>query len=169
MLCEKCQKNPATVHMQHFMHGVKKEMHLCQECSFKLEMPISLENIFQGFMEQFNSTYFGQTPTESKAKQCTMATCTSCLLTYEEFKKGMKLGCDTCYKTFKGSIEALLKNVQGSTRHSGKYPQRTGAGILQQRQANQLRVHLQQAIAEENFEEAARLRDEIRNLEVTGA
>ena len=164
MLCEKCQKNPAVVHMQHFIHGMKKEMHLCQECSFKFEMPISLENILQGFLEQMK--HFGQ-PGQAASPELQKLTCTHCGMAFNEFKTDGKLGCDSCYHAFQKSVESLIINVQGSTRHDGKFPQRSGVALLQKRQVDEMRVHLQAAIAEENFEEAARLRDEIKAMERT--
>jgi len=172
MLCEKCNKNPAVMHVQHFINGIKKEMHLCHECSFKLEnMPISLENIFQGFLEQIKN--FGQSGQigqlsqtgEAKAFEPQKITCTRCGMAYNEFKSDGKLGCDSCYHAFQKPVELLIKNVQGSTRHSGKFPRRSGTEMLQQRQVKALRDSLKVAISEENFEEAARLRDEIRGLE----
>ena len=165
MMCEKCQKNPATVHMQQFIHGIKKEMHLCQECSFQLDdIPISLETIFQGFLEQMK--HFG-TPGQpvASAQRSQNITCERCGMAYNEFKKDGKLGCDECYQAFQKSVEALVKNVQGSTQHAGKFPQRSGAVLLQKRQVNELRASLKSAIEAENFEEAARLRDEIREME----
>ena len=169
MLCVKCQKNPATVHIQQFMlNGAKTELHLCQECSFKLEgpeMPISFEHMFKGFLEQMGSKIFPGGVGVGSVLPKVPAPCTRCGMTYDEFKTGGKLGCDTCYQSFSNEVEALLKSVQGSTRHEGKYPRRLGANILHKRHADDLRTQLQKAISEENFEEAARLRDRIRALE----
>lgn len=162
MLCEKCKKNPATVHMQQFVHGVKKEMHLCQECSFKMEMPISLENIFQGFLDQMKHMGHPYDKVQYKPQNLT---CTRCGMVFNEFKTNGKLGCDSCYQAFHKPVEALIKNVQGSTRHGGKFPQRSGVILLQKRQVEELRVGLKAAIELENFEEAARIRDEIKELE----
>jgi protein arginine kinase activator len=86
-------------------------------------------------------------------------------MTYEQFKTCGKLGCAHCYHTFANEMESLMKNVQGSTRHEGKYPKRSGVEMRQKREAEQLRTQLQKAISEENFEEAAALRDRIKELE----
>jgi len=159
MLCEKCQKKPATVHMQQFIHGVKKEMHFCQECSFKVDLPISLENIFQGFLNQVKQ--HGK-PTVNQGQNIA---CARCGMTFNEFPTSGKFGCDSCYQTFAKPVEALIKNVQGGTRHAGKFPRRSGVMLLNKRKVDTLRASLQAAITAENFEEAALLRDEIRNLE----
>ena len=172
MLCVKCQKNPATVHIQQFMlNGVKTELHLCQECTFKLDNPemlISFENMFKGFLEQMSSKIFPVGGVGNMMPKTT-APCTRCGMTYDEFKAGGKLGCDICYQSFSKEVQALLKNVQGSVRHEGKYPRRLGADILSKRQADDLRAQLKKAIEDENFEEAAKLRDEIRALDTSEA
>ena len=169
MLCDKCQKNPATVRMQQFIHGKKTELNLCQECTFKLEnleMPISLENVFKGFLDQLQSKLFTGMGSVSSTPPQTAAKCARCGMTYDEFKTDGKLGCEECYQSFSKEVDSLLKSIQGSTRHEGKYPRRLGAGLKHKRKANELRVKLKIAIGEENYEEAARLRDEIRSLEV---
>jgi protein arginine kinase activator len=171
MLCEKCQKNAASVHMQQFLHGQKVELHLCQECAFKIDNPemlVSLENIFKGFLDQLNTKYFthpgaaagAAPPVRPPAKACSR-----CGMTFNKFKTGGRLGCDVCYQSFAKEVEVLLKNVQGSTRHEGKYPRRMGAGILNERHLGNLKSALKRAVEEENYEEAARLRDEVRALE----
>jgi protein arginine kinase activator len=172
MLCEKCQTNDASVHMQQFVHGKKVELHLCQECAFKIDSPemlVPLENIFKGFLEQLNTKYFTQSgavpPAGSVNTRTAPKACVRCGMTFQKFKTGGRLGCDICYHSFKKEVEVLLKNVQGSTRHEGKYPRRMGAGIIQKRQVSELRAALKYAVEEENYEEAARLRDEIRELE----
>ncbi|MCL1878685.1 MAG: UvrB/UvrC motif-containing protein [Defluviitaleaceae bacterium] len=178
MLCQKCQTNQASVHMQQFMHGQKVELHLCQECAFKIDNPemlVSLENIFKGFLDQLTAQHFPQGAMPSgaaagatdkiKAKRSPVKACARCGMTFHKFKTGGRLGCDVCYKSFKTEVEVLLKNVQGSTRHEGKYPRRMGAGIFNKRQVTDLRDKLKKAIELEDFENAARIRDEIRALE----
>ena len=168
MLCDKCKKNPATVHMQQFIMGKKAELHLCQECTFSFnvpDVPIALENVFKGFLEQMQSKIFSMNPQATSVAPTNA--CGNCGMTGEELKSGGKLGCRECYSSFSDEVGAILKNVQSSTRHVGKFPRRLGKEILSKRHASDLRAQLNQAIAEENFELAAKLRDEIRALEVS--
>jgi len=160
--------------MQQFVHGKKVELHLCQECAFKIDNPemlVSLENIFKGFLDQLNTKILNQpnafTQTEKPSPNRAPKICSRCGMTFQKFKTGGRLGCDSCYLSFKKEVEVLLKNVQGSTRHEGKYPRRMGVGILQKRQVSELRAAQKRAVEDENYEEAARLRDEIRALEQT--
>jgi protein arginine kinase activator len=159
MMCEKCKKNPATVHMQQFIGGNKTEIHLCQECSFKVDMPISFENIFQGFLTSLQSM------TANRPAKVPSAPCARCGMTYEQFKSVGKLGCEACYQAFPKEIKALFKNVQGSTRHEGKFPQRMGVNLRTRREADALRKQLKEAVEAENFEDAVRFRDQLRALE----
>jgi len=145
--------------MQQFIGGKKKEIHLCQDCSIKIEMPISFENIFQGFLNSVQSMQNNR-PAKPPASPCLR-----CRMTYEQFKAQGKLGCDACYLAFAKEVEALFKNVQGSMRHVGKLPKRMGARIRSRREADELRSQLKAAVEVENYEEAARLRDTLRDLE----
>ena len=173
MLCENCKKNQATVHMKGFINGAVTELHFCQECSINMvnmESPISLENIFKGILESVQSMgpiqmEMGQV-TNRQAPHKTPGPCTDCALTYEEFKSMGKLGCEACYQAFPKEIVALFKNVQGSTHHEGKFPKRSGEQIRRHREVDKLRISLKKAVDEENYEEAARLRDQIRDMEV---
>ena len=172
MLCENCKTNTATVHMQGFVNGVKTELHLCQECSFNMvnmEMPISMENIIKGILESVQSmghVNLGH-PASRPVVRKASSPCKVCALSYEQFKAKGKLGCEACYQAFPTEIVALFKNVQGSAHHEGKFPNRSGKEIRHQREVGKLRANLKKAVDDENYEEAARLRDQIRNLEVT--
>lgn len=162
MLCDHCHKNQATVHVQQFINGAKTELHLCPECS-AADMPISFDNLFQGFLDSILSMNIGN-PQNHKQESPTEK-CAVCGMTYDQFKSTGKLGCAECYRTFTHEMEALLKNVQGSIRHEGKFPRRSGVELRQKHEAERLRLLLSKAIEEENFEEAAGLRDRIRQLE----
>lgn len=166
MLCEKCHQKPATVHMQQIVNGTKTEMHLCQDCSTQIDAPISIEALFNGLLGSFLSM---ASEKPSRAELVHYEPCTTCGLTYEEFKNGGgKLGCADCYRVFFRELEPILKNVQASIRHEGKFPQKSGQSMFQKREADRLRMLMQQAISDENFEEAARLRDEVRTLDSVG-
>ena len=165
MLCERCHQKQATVHMSQIVNGSKTEMHLCQDCSTQMEMPITIEALFNGLLgsllsmtaeKQFDEPFTHYEP------------CPTCGMTYEGFKNGGgKLGCAACYKVFLRELEAILKNVQGSIRHEGKFPQRFGSSMFQAREVDRLRGLMRKAISDENFEEAARLRDVLKTMEET--
>jgi len=164
MLCEKCHQKQATVHMQQIVNGSKTEMHLCQDCSTQMESPISIEALFNGLLGSFLSMAAEKQPSHKVSVR--YEPCFTCGMTYEDFKSaGGKLGCADCYRVFSRELAPILKNVQASVRHEGKFPQKFGQSMFQKREAARLRELIRKAIEEENFEEAARLRDEVRSLE----
>ncbi|MCL6593664.1 MAG: UvrB/UvrC motif-containing protein, partial [Alicyclobacillus sp.] len=91
--------------------------------------------------------------------------CDHCGMTYEQFAKLGRFGCPHCYDSFQGRLEPLLRRIQSSTNHTGKVPLRAGKHVQLKKQLQRLRHELQQAVHLEQFEQAAKLRDEIRRLE----
>jgi len=137
-----------------------------------MDSPISLENIFKGILESVQSIgnaspNIGQSPNRPQAARRASGPCATCGLSYEQFKATGKLGCEACYQAFPKEIVALFKNVQSSSHHEGKLPKRFGSGLRQQREVDKLRASLRAAIDNENYEEAAKIRDQIRSMEVT--
>jgi protein arginine kinase activator len=86
-------------------------------------------------------------------------------LTYSQFAQSGLLGCAHCYEDLEPHLVPLIKRVHGAENHQGKAPKRIGGLVKAQRELAGARVALQQAISAEKFEEAARLRDRIRELE----
>jgi protein arginine kinase activator len=91
--------------------------------------------------------------------------CANCGLTYSDFKKIGRLGCGECYNAFKKYLGPLLKRIHGSNQHAGKSPLRAAKVSKKKADSQELRTRLQKAIETEAFEEAARIRDQIKDLE----
>ena len=91
--------------------------------------------------------------------------CPVCGYTQADFKKTGRLGCSTCYATFAEGLNTLLKAMHKGTEHVGKLPQRAHKEIQLGDRMRALTEHLQKAVAEENYETAASLRDQIKQLE----
>lgn len=156
MLCEECQKNPATVMITVLSGGESTTRHLCQECVSKMEVSIE-----KGDMNSFLSSLLSILSHQSKEETLH---CEACGLTYEEFQNTGKLGCANCYQTFAEQLKPLLLRVHGRSQHAGRVPQ----SHIQERKLAQcisdLRARMEQAVSLENFEEAATIRDEMRAL-----
>ena len=164
MLCERCHQKLATIHMQQIVNGIKTEIHICHECSAKMNTPVSMEALFNGLLGSF--LHMANEKQPQQKMNLVQEPCKTCGMTYSDFKNtGGKLGCADCYKYFSHELESILKNIQASTHHEGKYPQKFGQNMFQKREASRLRELMQEAIEKENFEEAARLRDEVRSIE----
>lgn len=167
MKCQKCQEREANTHYTQITNGKKQEFYLCDKCAAEspevAKMQNSFVNPFDMSLENFLSGIFGGS-SPSRGIAGGAAACPVCGMTFREFSKGGKMGCSTCYETFRDSMMAPLKQIHGSTEHTGKIPSRMGGKIKTDRQIKDLELKLSQAVLEQNFEEAARLRDEIKAL-----
>jgi protein arginine kinase activator len=91
--------------------------------------------------------------------------CPDCGFTYQDFKKIGRVGCGQCYEAFKKQLTPILKRIHGADRHIGKVPLRAGKTVKETKTIQELQRQMEKAIQTEEFEEAARLRDKIRELE----
>ena len=164
MLCDICGKNPATVHLTEIVDDQMSELHLCEECarqkSSQMESQFGLSDLLAGMAE------FGKPEKETEA--AASAKCPGCGLTYADFKRIGRLGCSVCYPSFKKYLAPLLKRIHGSCQHAGKSPRRLAVASQAPQQKDslsELRQRLQKAIEEEAFEEAAKIRDQIREMD----
>lgn len=161
MKCESCNINEATIHLTQVVNGVVKKVHICQTCAEKngldLNSPISITDILLGL---------GGAQSED-ADLPFEQSCPVCHMRRSDFKKGGRLGCAHCYENFMGEITAVIGAMHHSTQHIGKLPARAGSAARRQAEVATLRQKLENSVAQENFEEAARLRDEIRAIQQT--
>ncbi|MDD5042594.1 MAG: UvrB/UvrC motif-containing protein [Candidatus Omnitrophica bacterium] len=163
MLCDICKKNPATVHLTEIIDNQMNELHLCEECarnkSAAMEQQFGLSDLLAG-MADFEKPV--------KDEEAVSVKCPNCNLTYADFKKVGRLGCGECYNVFRKYLAPLLKRIHGASRHVGKAPLKGKAPARPGRKKpglEELKDAMQRAVREENFEEAARLRDKIRAIE----
>lgn len=158
MKCDICKEREATVHLTRIINGMKEEIHLCENCANEKEKaPFSFQSILSGFMDymiQPNLTY-------SKNQ----FVCENCGTNYSEFKQKGLFGCSKCYENFKEMITPVIKNVQGNIEHVGKFPKKAGRDIMTKKKIESLKLELQKAIASEEYEKAAEIRDKIRDIQ----
>jgi protein arginine kinase activator len=164
MLCEKCQKKVACVHITKVNNNQKIEKHLCEDCakemgevnfsSLSLDNKLSVQDFLKGM---FSFASEPEVPQNS--------TCNNCGLSYSEFSRNGKLGCSYCYGTFSDRLEPLLRRIHGASNHTGKIPVRTGEVFTSRQKLKKLKQQLTDCISNEEYEMAAKLRDEIRAIE----
>ena len=150
MLCEKCGKNNATVMYTQIINGQKSTLHICSSCAAQ-------ESIFENF---------GSLLSFSPREEFSVKMCPVCSTTISEFSKTGRLGCGECYKTFRKNADAMLKKIHGTSKHVTE--KKEEIPLKEEKPKNEteaLKDKLKAAIEEENFEEAARLRDTIRAME----
>jgi protein arginine kinase activator len=164
MLCDICGKNQASVHLTEIVDEQMNELHLCEECarqkSAQMEQQFGLSELLAG-MAEFEK------PTKEKELESVTLKCPNCGLTYADFKKIGRLGCGECYTAFKKYLGPLLKKIHGSSVHFGKSPFKAAPVSKKKVDLSELRARLQKAIEAEEFEEAAGIRDQIKELEKT--
>ncbi|TCS81582.1 UvrB/UvrC motif-containing protein [Tepidibacillus fermentans] len=167
MLCENCQQRPATLHFTKIINGQKNEYHLCEQCAKeKGEMfsyddsGFSFNNLLSGLLN-FDPIKNGHQVITSPDQ----LRCKTCGLTFSQFKKMGKFGCHDCYNYFEPQLEPIFRRIHGNSQHIGKVPHRSGENIKIKREIVQLKEQLQRKILAEEFEEAAKLRDQIKALE----
>ncbi len=161
MLCDVCGKNPATVHLTEILNDQMTELHLCEECaqakSLAMEQQFGLSDLLAGMAD---SEKPGKETDSLKNLKCP-----NCGLTYADFKKIGRLGCSECYNAFNKYLGPLLKRIHGSNQHTGKSPLNSAKVSKNDIDVQILRNQLQKAIQAEAFEEAARIRDQIKEAE----
>ena len=144
-------------------------MHLCRGCAQKLGWNDPLEDAKFPLAHFISSMMQDMTAglTRDQAEE-TDGNCSECGLSFQEFSRTGRLGCGHCYESFRASMQELLRRIHGNTKHVGRRPK--GAPESEQKTSGRsvtlrrLKADLDQAVADEDFERAARLRDEIRDL-----
>lgn len=165
MLCERCGHRPATVHMTEIINGQKSDTHLCDVCAreihpqgFGFVPQIHLHNFLAGLL---NHELGG----DHKKAEITGERCRKCGVPEGKIVKQGLLGCGDCYLFFEDRLLPLLRRIHGSTRHTGKVPERTGGRARLVKEIGNLKSRLKEAVKREDFEQAAQLRDQIHLLE----
>ena len=190
MLCQNCGKNEVNFRYTQIVNGVKKEMLLCDKCAKSLglegmdfNMPIDFSSFLGDFLNIASDTEF--LPSFNKVENLR---CDNCGMTYDEFVNSGKLGCHNCYDIFSETLNPVLKNIHGSASHIGRRSKLTNKDkksvlndINKQEQSKKqtegnkkedskiqkiekLNIELKQAIKDERYEDAAKIRDEIKKM-----
>ncbi|MCF7936609.1 MAG: UvrB/UvrC motif-containing protein [Synergistales bacterium] len=173
MKCERCGQHEAEVHIKQIVNGKVEEHHLCLACAREAGLPAglgakALELDLGGLL---NTLWKDLLQDQSGPKLLSGGeegeppVCAECGHTLEEFKKTGKLGCPACYDGFREILQPLLRKIHGADFHRGLAPCASGWMESLEQRHGVLREELQEAVDREEYEQAARLRDEIRALE----
>jgi protein arginine kinase activator len=171
MMCDNCRKHPATVHLTEIIDDQISELHLCEQCAHKksaqMEQQFGLSDLLAGLADL-------EKPAAKTEEESAVIKCPTCGMTYKDFRKTGRLGCGDCYNAFKSFLGPLLKRIHGTNNHCGKCPipaksavkpgRRKGVGPAAP-DIGALKCRLQKAVELEAYEEAARIRDQIKELE----
>lgn len=161
-MCDDCGIRPANIRLTTIVNGEKKERNLCSECLAKnqrLKLDFSaLASHLNGLMDALKA---GGT---EKDQEVPDIQCIHCGMTYEKFRKTGMVGCAHCYEAFREPLHALMERVHGHTQHVGRVPGGEDSRLSMKLKVEKLRQQLVKAIADEEYEAAASLRDQIREL-----
>jgi len=196
MICQNCGKNEVNFRYTQIINGVKKEMALCDKCakslgleSLDFNMPIDFSSFLGDFLGGASDTEFLPSFTNIETLQCN-----NCGMKYDEFIETGKFGCSHCYNIFSDGLDKVLKNIHGSSTHVGRKSRLTSSeknkmknninsvSTEKAKQKNnetetksqntkeekieKLNQELKLAIKEERYEDAAKIRDEIKKISV---
>lgn len=158
MQCDVCQSKEATVFLTQIVEGKMQKINLCEACSQAKGVSdptgFELADLLAGL---------GSSP--SVDIQPPTLKCSVCGFSQTEFKKTGRLGCSNCYDTFSKVLLSMLKNMHKGIKHNGKVPVQHYKLRSYQERLKSLNDTLQQAVAAEEYEKAAEIRDEIHQLE----
>jgi protein arginine kinase activator len=189
MKCDQCEQE-ATVHETRKVNGKMVERHLCQKCArdkgIDAQPQISVPELLQKYLQhaaEVAKTGAAAGTLAAPAQAGKATSCPACGTGYLEFRQSGLLGCPDCYRAFEQQLAPLLERAhEGGSHHIGKLPKRalTGArqaaaprdlesllGGAQERagRIKTLRKQLEEAIAAEQYERAAKIRDELRRMQ----
>lgn len=182
MLCQNCKKNKANVKYTEIINGEKTEIMLCEQCSHELgiddinfNMPIDFSSFLGGILEEDSYNTPELIPFFNQVRE---VKCENCNMTYDEFINKGKFGCANCYDVFSNKIDSILKRIHGSNEYLGRKSLKTHSNNehkpinnelqkenSQDNKLEKLQKDLKKAIQDERYEDAAKIRDEIKSLE----
>jgi protein arginine kinase activator len=158
MVCQLCKQKDATVHLTQIVEDEMRKLDLCDGCAKQKGV-----NDPTGFsLTELLGTPPAAPEEPEPAAPASDVRCPRCGLGQAEFKKTGRAGCSECYAAFADQLESMLKGMHKGTRHRGKVPAGVQHAADREATLERLSAQLQAAIVAEDFEQAARLRDEIR-------
>jgi protein arginine kinase activator len=173
MICDFCKKNKATIHLIRVQNDNVEKVNICAECAgdfsffseedFYKDLTKILYKIFKADEGQPNSMRELKNLTNLEIRK--NKSCSFCGMDLKSIKKLGKMGCPNCYSEFKNILLPIIKAIHENIEHRGKIPENTTGQVRLEKSIRDLRNRLKREIFVENFEEAARIRDEIRQLE----
>jgi protein arginine kinase activator len=169
MLCDDCKKKEATIQITQIIDNQKMTLNLCQKCAEKRGFSSPFAGVPFPLAEFLSSMISPGPPGSGAGKKSVPRSekelkCPSCGMTLSQFAQQGRLGCGSCYKTFRPQLKDLLRKIHGSDRHRGKIPNLPGMQMEYLKEERKLQEELKKAIDEEDFETAASIRDKIKNL-----
>ena len=170
MFCERCKNIEATIHLTEIIKDVKSEVHLCENCAREIGLNSKLSNFSLSIPEMLSFLDVNEVDEYASG-----GVCKSCGLSFVDYSREYKLGCPDCYTHMGDSLQPVIAAYHGSTIHGGKHPSNPEGAVtatyvktvrlIPKRSVEELKELLDRAVTDERYEEAAVLRDRIREME----
>lgn len=167
MLCEKCSKNEAIIHLVCINESEKEGIWLCHKCAKERttkdisditneDLKLNVDSLLDKFLELVDNT--------KKENKENILKCNSCGLEFEEFEKNQILGCENCYLNFRKKLIPKIKKIHFSKIHKGKIPKSKIKKVTFENNLKNLNEILEEAVLKEEYENAAIIRDKIKEV-----
>ena len=164
MTCQRCA-DEATVHLTESVDGERREVHLCSRCAGRAGLgppkaapKLGLDGVVQALIVAHVGELVGE---------LAELACPECGMRFMQARSDGRLGCPADYEVFTKGLLPLISDQHGATRHVGKAPRRGRPWIAADTARLRARAELRDAIALEDYERAARLRDSLRRAEMS--
>lgn len=168
MKCDRCHEKTAVVKITQTINGNTEDLHLCKDCSAKMQAEYAKHSWAKLFHDNFFGGWLGGTggiPSFGDLdEEAAALKCPDCNTTYNDFRRTGLFGCPTCYRAFQERLDKMFLRVQGGIRHTGRVPDGHSAEVAANEQIQDLQKKQKEAIAAEDYERAAAFRDELRRL-----
>jgi len=162
VMCKQCGVRPSKIHYTEIVNNQTVTTDLCLECAESKGIDVhktgsyGLGDLVAGLID---------TTARSQSEKIGKVKCPACGFDYSDFKKAGRFGCAECYTAFEAQLIPLLRQIHGSTQHDGKAPSQVGPKAIMRKELIDLKEELSNAINDERYEDAARIRDRIKALE----
>lgn len=166
-LCEECHEKEACYTVSVMMGDQMTQRHLCEDCMAKMNMSIAAGNVkhlLSAILTAITGADAPDAPPAAEEPPVPDVICERCQTTLSQFTKSGRLGCPGCYKAFQEQLTPMLQQIHGRVQHAGRKPLHSEAAQRQRSQHEELMRQMEQAVAVEDFETAAILRDRLRAL-----
>jgi protein arginine kinase activator len=165
MKCQRCNTKEASLHYKTMINGQVAEYHLCMDCARALGYESNLQSFPYDPFGVMLGDFFSPWRSAPKTK---IVTCPFCGATQKTIADAGKAGCAQCYATFPGLFDPLIRRIHGEASHCGKIPSTAGAELRSRKELERLKTELKEAVNRQDYEQAATLRDRIKELESGG-
>ncbi len=170
MFCERCKNCEATIHLTEIIKDVKSEVHLCENCAREIGLNSKLSNFSLSIPEMLSFLDVNEVDDHAGG-----GVCKTCGLSFVDYSREYKLGCPDCYRHMEDSLRPVIAAYHGATAHGGKHPANSDVAVAETyvktvcvnpiKSIEELKDLLERAVTDERYEEAAVLRDRIREME----